>query len=237
MSNLTLQAGDPSRATLVDVARTGGKALKLTTQTGDTNVAFSGLLRRCDVYASIPGTADPVLYGEGATMWVNHSVMFPDDFQAPRWHPYTVFDFHDLSNVSAAGGGNFHLNFQKVGEAAHVDDFATAPGVLRLQWYAGDPLAPTERHVLLDWITRNVWYDFVHHVRWSSTNHGFWHSWVNGVRVASYVGPTMFAGDPVYLKLANYHLPVSDAEIAAFGWSATPASSVIHDLVSLTVTS
>jgi hypothetical protein len=66
---------------------------------------------------------------------------------------------------------------------------------------------------------RNVWYDFVYHVKWSSAGDGFFDVWVNGAKKLSHVGPTLFVGRGCYLKLANYHVP--------FG----RASSVIHDRV------
>jgi hypothetical protein len=44
-------------------------------------------------------------------------------------------------------------------------------------------------------------------------------AWVNGVKKLDHRGPTIYAGDVCYLKLANYHSP--------FG----QASAVIHDRV------
>jgi hypothetical protein len=40
-------------------------------------------------------------------------------------------------------------------------------------------------------------------------------------------GPTLYAGQGCYLKLANYHTPVCDPYPGCTG----PASSVIHDRV------
>jgi hypothetical protein len=74
-----------------------------------------------------------------------------------------------------------------------------------------------------------VWYDFVYHVRWSSGPDGFFDAWVNGARVLSHQGATLYVGQGVYLKLANYHLPVCDPFPACIGMHK--ASSVIHDRV------
>jgi hypothetical protein len=56
-------------------------------------------------------------------------------------------------------------------------------------------------------------------VRWSSGTDGFMRAWVNGVKKLDHRGPTLYAGQGCYFKLANYHSP--------FGRS----SAVIHDRV------
>jgi hypothetical protein len=56
-------------------------------------------------------------------------------------------------------------------------------------------------------------------VKWSSDPDGFMTAWLNGRKVLSYRGPTLYRGMGCYLKLANYHAP--------FG----QPSSVIHDRV------
>ena len=66
---------------------------------------------------------------------------------------------------------------------------------------------------------KNVWYDFVYHLKWSSGADGYITAWVNGALKMSYKGPTLYAGQGCYLKLANYH--------TAFG----RPSSVIHDRI------
>jgi hypothetical protein len=68
-------------------------------------------------------------------------------------------------------------------------------------------------------ITKNRWYDFNYHVKWSANSDGYMIAWLNGRKVMSYSGPTLYSGIPCYLKLANYH--------AANGSSV----SVIHDRV------
>jgi hypothetical protein len=78
---------------------------------------------------------------------------------------------------------------------------------------------------------RNTWYDFVYHVRWSSGSDGFFDAWVNGVRKLSHRGPTLYAGQGAYFKLANYHTPLCDPYPACVG--SGPPSSVIYDRVVL----
>ena len=61
-------------------------------------------------------------------------------------------------------------------------------------------------------LVRNVWYDFVYHVKWSWNSDGFFKAWVNGVQKLDHHGPTLYQDYGVYLKLANYH--------SAFGQSS-----------------
>src|SRR5262249_900927 len=76
-------------------------------------------------------------------------------------------------------------------------------------------------------IQKNVWYDFVYHVRWSSGADGFFDAWVNGRKKLSHHGPTIYSGQGVYLKLANYHLPVCDPWPDCIG-TLNVGSSGIH---------
>lgn len=222
-TNLCIQAADPSRAT-----NDANGALCLTTLPGDDHVVYSGPMRRCDGYARIPGTLDPQTYGEGESMWVNHAVLFPSDFQQGRWHPYIVFDFHGVDDpaLAKAIAANLHVNFRA------VEDDPTALGRLQIQGYYGDPTKPTEYHAVLGAIERNRWYNFLHHVLWTSARTGYLRSWLNGRLVMNHRGPTLFQDRRrVYLKIANYHLPVTQAEQDQLGWAPTPASSVWHDRV------
>src|SRR5207248_1548786 len=68
-------------------------------------------------------------------------------------------------------------------------------------------------------VIKNVWYDFIYHVKWSSLPNGFFTATLNGKLVMSYVGPTLCTGEQCYLKLANYHSPIGQPV------------SVIHDRI------
>lgn len=217
-----IQAKDPSRVSLVDCARTGEQALRLTTLPGDENIVGSGDMRRCDLYRCVPGTADAVVYGEGSAHWLAHSVLFPDDFQFPRWYPYIVANYHGTGESKAA---NFHVNFRRDPKGDEL------PGLLQLQRFTGDPMNPTEHYVVIGKPERNVFYDFMHHFRWSSKSDGYARSWLNGKLIMEHSGPTLYAGQGTYFKISAYHLPVPQAEIDQLGYAPTPASSVIHDRV------
>lgn len=214
LKDMIVQAASPDRVTLVDCARTGKKMLCLTTQPGDIDIAFSGKEQRADVYRCVPGTADPVLFGEGDEVWWAHSIMFPDTFKAPLWHPYIVADWHAVGNAAQAC---LHVNFRRW---PGRDDL---PGVLQIQRWYGNPAAPSEKYVTLGVPTRNMWYDFLHHIIWSRAG-GTYECWLNKKLITQQSGPTLFDdGEPVYMKLANYHLP----------WEDQPdvPSSVYHDRV------
>ncbi len=206
------------RASLTTLSRAGGLALRLHTEPGDTDVVYSGAMERDDVYLARPGTADPEMYGEGVEQWWAHSILFPDDFTLPTSYTgYVVFDFHNTGN--APGQANFHVAFEP------WDDI-TQPGLMRFIGYGG--AAATRYDAVIGQVQKNFWYDFVYHVRWSSASDGFIEAWVNGRLVLSHRGPTLYPGQNVYLKLANYHMPVCNWYPGCVG---DQASSVIHDRI------
>ena len=68
-------------------------------------------------------------------------------------------------------------------------------------------------------LEKNVWYDFVYHVKRSWDSDGYFQAWVAGVLKLDHRGPTLYRDYGIYPKLANYH--------SAFG----QGSPVIHDRV------
>ncbi|HKQ26941.1 MAG TPA: heparin lyase I family protein [Burkholderiales bacterium] len=197
----------PGRAVVANVGRDGGTGLRLHTEPGDDNVSGSGAYERNDV-ALIPNDA----YGkQGMEQWWAHSVLFPDDYAIPSsGSPAIVFDFHDTRNKG--GYANFHI-------------FVWPGGLLAFRGYAGPTVIMEDNGnqyiygAEIGPLVRNVWYDFVYHVKWSSGSDGFFQAWVNGVLKLDHHGPTLYQDYGVFLKLANYH--------PAFGQS----SSVVHDRI------
>jgi len=194
---------------MVNVA--GVTAVRLHTEPGDNNVNGSGAHERNDLILN-QSRSDGY---EGREQWWAHSVLFPDDYVDPpestpsTWHFGLVADFHHTSN--AGGQANFQI--------MAMPRTAIAPGRptgLNFQINHGDPLNPTQHTVHIGPVVRNVWYNFVYHVKWTSGGDGYFKAWVNGDLKMDYSGPTLYAGQGVYLKLANYH--------TAFG----QASSVVH---------
>jgi hypothetical protein len=206
------QSSVPGRATLTRIARDGDTAALLRTEPGDNDVAGSGEMERNDLWLTQAQTDGY----EGREQWWAHSIYLPDDFAVPTWHNYVFFDFHNSN--TGAGQANFMV--------------LNRNGVLTFQGYGGvtvDNRPVNGFSAPIGPIRKNVWYDFVYHVKWSSGSDGYFDAWVNGVKKLSHRGPTLYAGQGVYLKLANYHVPVCDPYPACIGTQA--GSAVIHDRI------
>ena len=202
----TEQSKVPGRATLVK--SNGRTCVRLHTEPGDNNVAGSVDMERDDLQLN-------QVISEGQEEWWAHSVLFPSDYVDPPtsqaggvWQAGVVFDFHN----SLPGGGQANFMVIAMPVAAISPDRPTG---LSFQMSWGSQTAPQAQNYPIGSITRNVWYDFVYHVLWSSTN-GYLTAMVGGVQKMAYKGPTLYPGQTVYPKLANYH--------SAFG----KASSVLH---------
>lgn len=192
------QVKGTGRITPVEVA--GVTGVRLQTRPGDEGVAGSGRAERADLALSSAETG----CSQGQEQWWSHALLFPDDYVAPRrtradsWPWGVVFDFH---HTGSAGQANFEI------------DVTGAPAVMSLAISGGPvvsngaPGSPTRRWTVGP-IRKNHWYQFVYHVRWSATGDGFFDAWLDGRSVLDYRGPTLYAGEGCYLKLANYHTPV-----------------------------
>ena len=205
------QAKVPGRATLVNVARDGATGVRLHTESGDNNVAGSGDSERDDLSLSQLLTDG----FQGQEHWWAHSILFPSDYVDPPsadggWG--VVFDFHNTT--AGPGQANFHVDAMPA-----TQPFADRRTGLWFRGYGGSASTPVEFNSYIGPVARNVWYDFVYHVKWSSGSDGFFKAWVNGVLKLNHVGPTLYTDQGVYLKLANYHSP--------FGLP----SSVVHDRI------
>jgi len=197
------QAKVPGRATLVGIGRDDASALRLTTQPGDSNVYGSGSWERND-FTLITSTS---YCNQGQEEWWAHSVYFPDDY---TYAFGVVADFHSVTP------GNTQANFQLM----------TTPQGLRITVFGGpingnrfDQYIPDPYGAIGGSVVKNLWYDFVYHIKWSSGSDGFAEAWLNGKKVLAHAGPTLYSGSACYLKLANYHVPVGQA------------SSLIHDRI------
>lgn len=190
----------PGRATMVNVA--GANAVRLHTEPGDNNVNGSLALERNDLILNQSRTDGY----EGREHWWAHSVLFPDDYVDPpestlsTWNSGLVFDFHDTSDA----GGQANFQIMAMPRTAISPD---RPIGLNFQVNSGNQFSPTQHTVHIGPVVRNVWYNFVYRVKWTSGSDGYFDAWVNGVQMMAYRGPTLYAGQGVYLKLANYHSP------------------------------
>jgi len=209
------QAKEPGhRASIVKIGRDHLTAVRLHTEPGDNQVAGSLAAERNDLALSQTATD---CY-EGREQWWAHSILFPDDYVDPPmstgsdWNWGAVAGFHN----SAPGPwlGNFTVTAMPA--TATSPDRHTG---LWFQGYGGVNSGDGPFEAPIGPVVRNVWYDFVYHVKWSSGADGFFDAWVNGQKKLAHRGPTLYAGQGCYLKLANYH--------SAYG----RPSSVIHTSV------
>ena len=221
--NFSVQEKVPGRASIIGIGRDGGTALRLNTQPGDNNVANSGDMQRTDVYLAQAGGGAPVVFNEGEEQWWAVSMMFPNDFVFPTWQNYNLQGFH---HTGSTGSGNFRVGFER---GAGLP--SSAPGALVFRGHGGPTVNGGSFVAPIGAPQKNVWYDFVYHVKWSSGSDGFFRAWVNGVKKLEHSGPTLYAGQGTYFKLANYHNPICDPYPACIG--TDPPSSIIYDRVIL----
>jgi len=192
------QAQAPDRVTLVEVA--GRSGVRLRTLPGDQGVAGSGGAERADLALSPEATG----CFQGHEQWWAHSLLFPSDYELPvatpadPWPWGVVFAFH---HTGSQGQANFQV--EVAGEPPGLRLAISAGPVVS----SGAPGSATRRFPVGP-VLRNRWYDFVYHVKWSSGSDGWFDAWVNGAQILHYRGPTLYAGQGCYLKLANYHTPV-----------------------------
>src|SRR5262249_41433067 len=159
-------------------ARDGSTAVRLTTQPGDSYIFGSGTSERADLAISQGATGCT----QGAEQWWAHSIYFPDDYVIPPsvtpgtgWNWGIVFDFH---HTGSGGQANFELVTHDTGLAF---------------WVAGgSSSAPVTYEAPIGPIVKNMWYDFVYHIRWSSGSDGYFIASVNGKPVMNYAGPTLY---------------------------------------------
>ncbi len=146
------------RSRFVSTARDGRQAIELNTQPGDDQVHGGGDWERDDLELA----PSPEYCNEGQDEWWAVSVLFPDGYEATTGLG-EVMDFHQ----NGSGGAP---NFNVMAE----------PDGLRLDGYYGDLKNPGEYKVELGRIRRNVWYDFVYHVKWTAGEGGLFIAWLNG---------------------------------------------------------
>src|SRR5436853_1219655 len=197
-----LQAAASNRAAVVGPGRDGSTAIELTTHLGDINIAGSDSNERADLALS-PSSR---YCNQGQDEWWAHSLMFPPSYLAPPggavWNWGALFDFHN----SSSGGGqpNFMVYATPTGLELHMAGGANT---------VNRPTDPGYYSIAIGLIAKNVWYDFVYHVKWSSGSDGLFQAWLNGRQVMNYSGPNLYVSQSCYLKIANYHtalgVPVS----------------------------
>jgi hypothetical protein len=201
--------GGDGRVTLVPNAREGKHALKLTTLVGDDFVHGSNKWERVDI-----ATSPEAVGGKpGRSWWWANSIYLPEDFHLPRGYDegYLLMDWHDDCSMRRVPVARGQAPFNLI-----IATYNGRPS-MQVRAYGGDPndRSGQEQRVVVDpGPQKNVWYDFVHEVRWASDSSGSYRMWMRKGDEATYKlvferinRPNMWAGCEVYLKLANYHGP------------------------------
>jgi hypothetical protein len=224
------RADDTSRITLVNGGRDGSKALKVTTQHLDNCVhgTLGGSLEDSWERSEVLLRAEDTAAAPGVEQWWAHSVFFPAEFQVdgPAYSAALFLQFKavtegqpifalDVFREPAAGGTRSILHAVTRG-AGGVDENAQ-------YGYLTSSGAEMKGACLDTDFQEGVWYDFVHHIRWSYTGTGSHEIWMRKAgspvkKVLHKTGiNTMYGNAGAYLKFGMYHSAVSGV------------SSVIHD--------
>ena len=162
--------------------RQGKYAARYEVRPGDDDVAGSGNGERTEALV-LRGTRGR----EGDEQWWAWSTMFASDFSASNsdWNIFTQFH-----NSGTSGGRvEFYVNGNTLGFTSHGGDLGN----------------PTARNWKIGDKTNGKWYDFVFHVKWSTSNDGFVEVWLDGNKVVPLTNtPTLYVGQDVYLKQGYY---------------------------------
>lgn len=249
---------DKSRIALVPVARDGASALKLTTQNDDRCVQSGSCSAHTFERSEINlAAADwgPTGALDGAEQWWAHSVYFPAEFQIGRSPSAAavVLQFHNGGRMPAFTLEVLNQRGTNAGKVFRAQAFGpNGLDNLGTQYFYKPPGAsPQKGQCIHDNVAENVWYDFVHHIKWSASGQGFHRIWMREgsgpvKKVLDKSGLSMLyrPGDSggrvyAYLKLGLYHSPVVEGEApgerlaksrSGYLPGATPGvSSVIHD--------
>jgi hypothetical protein len=203
IGSISPTGGGTRRSSLVATSRVGGMGVRLHTEPGDSQVNGSGDWERNDLQKP----ADASYCNEGQEEWWAVSVMFPSDYVMPAsGQGGVIVDFH---HTGSSGVPNFGVEVR--GESG-----------MRISGYGGSVNGGQYRAQIADpWgavndVTRNVWYDYVFHIKWSAGGGGFAEAWLNGKKVLAHTGATLYSGQSCYLKLANYHAATGKASSTIF---------------------
>jgi hypothetical protein len=213
----SVQRAAPDRIALIDApVRHGARAIRFRTSGLDTRINGSGTWERSELRMDTR-LSDGV---EGAEQWWAHSTYFPDDFQFPQrfqpWQASLFVQWHDSRDAGRQPNLVGEIVYEAGRNPGLVMRFRVTHEVgdyRRYAFFRGPP-------------QKNLWYDFVYHLKWSSGSQGFAQIWVRredelrGHLVMDYHGPTLYPDNGVYFKIGTYHPLFPD-----------PPGSVIHDCV------
>ena len=221
------RADDTSRIALVNGGRDGGKAIMFTTQDLDDEVHTSctpspGTWER----SMLEMTKEMTAATQGVEQWWAHSIYLPPGFTMPpaTWNAHLFIEWHRTA-IDAPGGTQpmISLNlFNQPGTSPHLVIRVNATGANpvpgstdgREYTYSVPGAANIGGQCIFDNPTLGVWYDFVHHIRWSATGDGFHEIWMregNGaprkVLDKHNISTLIQSSEQSYLVIGAYHDP------------------------------
>ena len=221
-------ATDTARIALLSGGRDGSSAIRFRTLDNDRDVHGSGHWERSEIQMSSEDSAAI----EGTDSWWADSLYLPLDSVLPSTTETqaNLFQFHgtygsapnfSLSIINQTGN-----NPHKVFRAYTAGDSPSGglDGMGTQYTYLIDGAHRRMGQCIFDDVQLGVWYDFVHHIRWSSSGTGSHEIWMRkeGGPVLKVLDQhnisTVYDGDEPYLKLGIYHDPVLGT-----------STSVVHD--------
>jgi hypothetical protein len=250
---------DATRIALVPLGRDGASALKLTTQNDDRCVQSGSCgahtFERSEINLAAADWG-PTGALDGVEQWWAHSLYFPPEFQIGRAPSAAsvVLQFHNGGRAPAFTLEVLNQRGTNAWKVFRVQAFGPhGADSLGTQYrYTPRGAGPQKGQCIHDHVAEGVWYDFVHHIKWSASAQGFHRIWMREgagpvKKVLDKSGLSMLyrPGDPngrvyAYLKLGLYHSPIVEGEApgerlakdrrGGYLPGAIPGvSSVIHD--------
>jgi hypothetical protein len=235
------RADDATRIAPVNGGRDGGKAIKFTTQDLDNKVHTS-CTPPADTWerSMMELTKQTTAASQGVEQWWAHSIYLPAGFTMPptNWNANLFLEFH-RTRVDGVPGGSLpmiNLNlFKQPGSVPRTvirviaNGAGGVPGSTdgRQYTYSVPGAANIGGHCIHDNPVTGVWYDFVHHIRWSATGDGFHEMWMregNGtpkkVLDKRNLNALLNTSEQSYLVIGTYHDPQPGV-----------TTSIIHDRI------
>jgi hypothetical protein len=222
------RADDTTRVSLVSGGRDGSGAIKFTTQDLDNKVHTSCTPNSNTWERSmLETTMEMTAASQGVEQWWAHSIYLPPDFTMPPsiFNSHLFLEFHRLRIDGVPGGDQPMISldvFNQSGDTPHRVFRALAHGAngvpgtsLGEQYtYSVPGRANIGGQCLFDNPATGVWYDFVHHIRWSATGDGFHEIWmregsgpVRKVLDKRNINTLINTSERSYLVIGAYHDP------------------------------
>lgn len=238
---------DPARIRIVDMGGARGGVLEVSTLDDDRCVESGSCgphhFERSEIGLTA-GRPEPTDAVDGAEQWWAHSVYFPAGFQmaAGDGRSSIFMQFHngrgpaiELGVFNQYGRNRWPvIRVQAKGPNPILDPYSHRPYGDGTQYHYQAPGAQLKKgQCIHDRVRRERWYDFVHHIRWSSNGQGIHRIWMRegdgplklvfdkkGLSLLYPPGERSGGRNYAFFRIGTYHDPVVPG-----------VSSVRHDRV------